>query len=161
MSDVADASGASAATDHRGRPRIVVTGMGVKSPAGQTVDDMWAGLLAARSAAAPVTLFDASAHSVGFACEVRDFDPEADVGPKEVRRTDRTALLGLAAAADAIAAATAAGPFGVEPVRCGVVAGSGIGGIRTMEDQVIGYAEKGPGKVGPFLVPMMMANATA
>jgi 3-oxoacyl-[acyl-carrier-protein] synthase II len=52
-------------------------------------------------------------------------------------------------------------PFGVPPVRCGVVAGSGIGGIRTLEDQVIGYAAKGPGKVGPFLVPMMMANATA
>jgi 3-oxoacyl-[acyl-carrier-protein] synthase II len=157
---VSDASGTSA-TDHRGRPRVVVTGMGVKSPAGQTVDDMWAGLLAAKSAAAPVTLFDASDHSVGFACEVADFDPLPYVGPKEVRRTDRTALLGLAAAADAIAAATAASPFGVAPVRCGVVAGSGIGGIRTLEDQVIGYAAKGPSKVGPFLVPMMMANATA
>jgi 3-oxoacyl-[acyl-carrier-protein] synthase II len=149
------------ATDHRGRPRVAVTGMGVKSPAGQTVEDMWAGLLAARSAAAPVTLFDPSAHTVGFACEVTDFDPLPYVGPKEVRRTDRTALLGLAAAADAIAAATATSPFGVDPVRCGVVAGSGIGGIRTLEDQVIGYAEKGPSKVGPFLVPMMMANATA
>ncbi len=149
------------ATDHRGRPRVAVTGMGVKSPAGQTVDDMWAGLLAARSAAAPVTLFDPSAHTVGFACEVTDFDPLPYVGPKEVRRTDRTALLGLAAAADAIAAATASSPFGVDPVRCGVVAGSGIGGIRTLEDQVIGFAEKGPSKVGPFLVPMMMANATA
>jgi len=158
---MADATGPSAATDHRGRPRVVVTGMGVKSPAGQTVDDMWAGLLAGRSAAAPVTLFDAADHTVGFACEVRDFDPTAYVGPKEVRRTDRTALLGLAAAADAIADATRAAPFGVEPVRCGVVAGSGIGGIRTLEDQVIGYAEKGPSKVGPFLVPMMMANATA
>jgi 3-oxoacyl-[acyl-carrier-protein] synthase II len=151
----------SAATDHRGRPRVVVTGMGVKSPAGQTVDDLWAGLLAARSAAAPITLFDASAHSVGFACEVRDFDPEAYVGPKEVRRTDRTSLLGLGAAADAIAAATAASPFGVDPMRCAVVAGSGIGGIRTLEDQVVGFAEKGPSKVGPFLVPMMMPNATA
>jgi 3-oxoacyl-[acyl-carrier-protein] synthase II len=151
----------SAATDHRGRPRVVVTGMGVKSPAGQTVDDLWAGLLAARSAAAPITLFDASAHSVGFACEVRDFDPEAYVGPKEVRRTDRTSLLGLGAAADAVAAATAASPFGVDPMRCAVVAGSGIGGIRTLEDQVVGFAEKGPSKVGPFLVPMMMPNATA
>lgn len=149
------------ATDHRGRPRVAVTGMGVKSPAGQTVEDMWTGLLAARSAAAPVTLFDPSAHTVGFACEVTDFDPLPYVGPKEVRRTDRTALLGLAAAADAIAAATASSPFGVDPVRCGVVAGSGIGGIRTLEDQVIGFAEKGPTKVGPFLVPMMMANATA
>ena len=154
-------AGGTAATDHRGRRRVVVTGMGVKSPAGQTVEDMWAGLLAARSAAAPVTLFDAGDHSVGFACEVTGFDPVPYVGPKEVRRTDRTSLLGLAAAADAIAAATATSPFGVDPVRCGVVAGSGIGGIRTLEDQVIGYAEKGPSRVGPFLVPMMMANATA
>ncbi|HEX6421961.1 MAG TPA: beta-ketoacyl-ACP synthase II [Acidimicrobiales bacterium] len=156
-----EARAAGAATDHRGRPRVVVTGMGVKSPVGLTLDELWDGLLAARSPAAPVTLFDASAHTVGFACEVRGFDPVAYVGPKEVRRTDRAALLGLAAAADAIAQATEAAPFGVDPVRCGVVAGSGIGGIRTLEDQVIGYAEKGPGKVGPFLVPMMMANATA
>ncbi|HEX6417182.1 MAG TPA: beta-ketoacyl-ACP synthase II [Acidimicrobiales bacterium] len=156
-----EAPARAAATDHRGRPRVVVTGMGVKSPAGLTVDDMWEGLLAARSAAAPITLFDPAEHSVGVACEVRGFDPVAYVGPKEVRRTDRAALLGVAAAADAIAQATAAGPFGVDPVRCGVVAGSGIGGIRTLEDQVVGYAQKGPGKVGPFLVPMMMANATA
>jgi 3-oxoacyl-[acyl-carrier-protein] synthase II len=154
-------TGTPGALDHRGRPRVVVTGMGVKTPAGLTVDALWDGLLAARSAAAPVTLFDASAHSVDFACEVAGFDPVDYVGPKEVRRTDRTSLLGIAAAADAIAQATESGPFGVDPVRCGVVAGSGIGGIRTLEDQVIGYAEKGPGKVGPFLVPMMMANATA
>ncbi len=147
--------------DHRGRPRVVVTGLGVKTPAGLTVDDLWDGLLAARSAAATVTLFDPAAHSVGFACEVTGFDPVAYVGPKEVRRTDRTSLLGIAAADDAIAQATADAPFGVAPVRCGVVAGSGIGGIRTLEDQVLGYAEKGPSKVGPFLVPMMMANATA
>lgn len=151
----------SRATDHRGRPRVVVTGMGVKAPAGQTVDDLWTGLLAARSTAAPITLFDASRHSVGFACEVAGFDPLAYVGPKEVRRTDRTALLGIAASDDALAQATAAAPFGVDPVRCAVVAGSGIGGIRTLEDQVIGYAGNGPSKVGPFLVPMMMANATA
>jgi 3-oxoacyl-[acyl-carrier-protein] synthase II len=78
-----------------------------------------------------------------------------------VRRTDRTGLLGLAAAADAVAAATKDAPLGADPVRCAVVAGSGIGGIRTLEDQVVGYAAKGPGKVGPFLVPMMMPNATA
>jgi 3-oxoacyl-[acyl-carrier-protein] synthase II len=148
-------------TDHRGRPRVAVTGMGVKCPAGLTVDEMWDGLLAARAAAGPVTLFDASDHSVGFACEVRGFDPEPYLGPKEVRRTDRVSLLGIAAAADAIAQATEAAPFGVDPVRCGVVAGSGIGGIRTLEDQVVGFAEKGPKVVGPFLVPMMMANATA
>jgi 3-oxoacyl-[acyl-carrier-protein] synthase II len=97
------------------------------------------------------------------------------VGPKEVRRTDRAALLAIAAAADAVgeAAGVSMDPvgellpapspddFGTDPVRCAVVAGSGIGGIRTLEDQVIGYAERGPGRVSPFLVPMMMPNASA
>jgi 3-oxoacyl-[acyl-carrier-protein] synthase II len=150
-----------ASTDHRGRTRVVVTGMGVKAPGGLTVDELWASLLAARPAAAPVTLFDASELSVGIACEVTGFEPTDYVGPKEVRRTDRVSLLGIAASSDALAAATAAGPFAVEPLRCGVVAGSGIGGIRTLEDQIVTYAHKGPSKVGPFLVPMMMANATA
>jgi 3-oxoacyl-[acyl-carrier-protein] synthase II len=150
-----------APTDHRGRPRVVVTGMGVKAPTGLTAEDLWDGLLAAASKAAPVTLFDASRHSVGFACEVPGFDPVPYVGPKEPRRTDRASLLGVAAAADAIAQATANAALGADPLRCGVVAGSGVGGIRTLEDQVITYAEKGPTKVGPFLVPMMMANATA
>jgi 3-oxoacyl-[acyl-carrier-protein] synthase II len=167
-------------TDHRGRPRVAVTGLGVKTPAGQTVDRHWETVLAGRPTAAPITLFDADRHSVGFACEVRDFDPVPYVGPKEVRRTDRAALLGLAAATDALADATgidgtgapggtddgllpAASPddLDADALRCAVVAGSGIGGIRTLEDQVIGYADKGPSRVGPFLVPMMMPNATA
>ena len=148
-------------TDHRGRPRVVVTGMGVKAPTGLTVEDLWDGLLAAEARAAPVTSFDASRHTVGFACEVPGFDPVPYVGPKEPRRTDRASLLGVAAAADAIAQATGDVPLGADPLRCGVVAGSGVGGIRTLEDQVILYADKGPTKVGPFLVPMMMANATA
>jgi 3-oxoacyl-[acyl-carrier-protein] synthase II len=135
--------------------------MGVKAPTGLTVDELWSGLLAGRSAAGPITLFDAAEHSVGFACEVPGFDAVPYVGPKEVRRTDRATLLGIAAAADALAAAEVDAPLGADPQRCGVVAGSGVGGIRTLEDQVIGYAERGPSKVGPFLVPMMMANATA
>ncbi len=154
-------SAAPDATDHRGRPRVAVTGMGVKAPGGLTVDELWDSLIAARPAAGPVTSFDAAEHSVGFACEVDGFDPVPYVGPKEVRRTDRAALLGIAAAADAVDQATADAARGADPLRCGVVAGSGIGGIRTLEDQVIGYAERGPSKVGPFLVPMMMANATA
>src|SRR5918995_1793419 len=134
-------------TDHRGRPVVAITGLGVKTPAGQTVDDMWETLVAARPAAGTITLYDASDHSVGFACEVRDFDAVPYVGPKEVRRTDRTALLGLAAATDAVADACAtsdaadgssrapddpagAGDLGADPLRCAVVGGSGIGGIR-------------------------------
>ncbi len=154
---------------------MVVTGLGVKTPAGLTVEEFWDTLLAARSAAAPITLYDASRHSVGFACEVRGFDAVPYVGPKEVRRTDRAALLAVAAAADALGDAAAIGvdaadellptpspdDLAADPLRCAVVAGTGIGGIRTLEDQVIGYAEKGPGRVGPFLVPMMMPNAAA
>ncbi|HKA83278.1 MAG TPA: beta-ketoacyl-ACP synthase II [Acidimicrobiales bacterium] len=170
------ATEAAAPTDHRGRLRVAVTGIGVKTPAGQTVDELWDTLVAARPAAAPITLYDASRHSVGFACEVRGFDAAPYVGPKEVRRTDRAALLAVAAAADALGDATAVGmdptasellpapspdDLGADPVRCAVVAGSGIGGIRTLEDQVIGYAERGPSRVGPFLVPMMMPNASA
>jgi 3-oxoacyl-[acyl-carrier-protein] synthase II len=156
-------------TDHRGRPRVVVTGMGVKAPAGLTVDTLWATMLAATPMAAPITLFDTTEHSVKIACEVRDFDPVPYVGPKEVRRTDRATLLAVAAATDAIVDAGAAPGGGAggddglaAPLhRRGVVAGSGVGGIRTLEDQVISYAEKGPMRTSPFLVPMMMANAPA
>jgi 3-oxoacyl-[acyl-carrier-protein] synthase II len=147
--------------DHRDRPRVAVTGLGVKTPAGQTVEDMWRTLLAGEPTAGPITLYDTSAHGVNLACEVRDFDPVPYVGPKEPRRTDRAALLGVAAAIDAIADATSGAELGADPLRCAVVGGSGVGGLRTLEDQVIGYASKGPERVSPFLVPMMMANATA
>ncbi|HEY3139673.1 MAG TPA: beta-ketoacyl-ACP synthase II [Acidimicrobiales bacterium] len=142
----------------------MVTGIGVKTPAGQSVDAFWQTVLEGKSMAAPLTLFDASAHTVGFGCEVRDFDPIPYVGPKEVRRTDRAGLLGMAAAFDAITEASDgadSGHLGTPPHRRGVVAGSGVGGIRTLEDQVIEYASRGPTRVSPFLVPMMMVNATA
>lgn len=147
--------------DHRGRARVAVTGIGAKTPAGLTVDELWERVLAATPTAAPITLFDASEHSVPYACEVPGFDAVPYVGPKEVRRTDRATLLGLTAAADALAQANADAPLDADPARCGVVAGSGVGGIRTLEDQVLGYAERGPSRTSPFLVPMMMPNATA
>ncbi|MEY2424429.1 MAG: 3-oxoacyl-[acyl-carrier-protein] synthase, partial [Actinomycetota bacterium] len=140
------------------RRRVVVTGMGVKSPAGNTIDAFWETLLRAeKTAAGPVERVDASGWPVPFACEVKDFDPEQYVEPKEVRRTDRVALLGIAAAADALAQA---GTFGVDPARIGVVAGTGVGGLETQEREEIVVYEKGPTRVSPFLVPMMMANAT-
>lgn len=145
-------------TDHRGRPRVVVTGRGVCTPAGSDLDGFWQALLAARSAAARVSAFDPSEHRVQIACEVRDVDLEAIVGPKEARRTDRVSLLALAAAS---AALTEAGDLAVDPARAGVVAGSGIGGIGTLEVQIALVAERGPDRVSPFLVPMMMPNAPA
>ena len=93
-----------------------------------------------------------------FGCEINDFDPVPYLGPKESRRVDRAAQLGYAASADALADA---GDPGVDPARGGVIAGTGIGGLITLEEQVKIYIEKGPDRVSPFFVPMMMANATA
>jgi len=140
------------------RTRVAVTGMGVKTPAGCDLESYWATLLAGRSAAAPIRRFDASDMPVRFACEVADFDSNAYLEYKEARRTDRVAQLGFAAAADALADA---GDPGADPARCGVVAGTGVGGLITQEEQEQILFKSGPSRVSPFLVPMMMANATA
>jgi 3-oxoacyl-[acyl-carrier-protein] synthase II len=137
---------------------VAVTGMGIKSPAGCDLETFWAALLAGRSFAAPIRRIDASALPVGFACEIADFEPEPYLGYKEARRTDRVAQIGFAAAADALADA---GDPGTDPARCGVVVGTGVGGLITQEEQEQELFSRGPQRVSPFLVPMMMANATA
>ncbi len=142
--------------DHRGRPRVAITGLGVKSPAGNDVETFWQTVLSARSQAAAITRFDASELPVNFACEVTDYDPTTYVAPKEVRRLDRVSQFAIGAAVDALADA---GDVGADPARCGVVAGSGIGGIITFEEQAVAYATKGYRGVSPFLVPMFMPNA--
>jgi 3-oxoacyl-[acyl-carrier-protein] synthase II len=132
--------------------------MGVKTPAGLDVDSFWARLLEGRSTAAPLKRFDGSGLPVGFACEVgEDFDPAAYLGYKEARRADRVAHLGVAAAIDAVGMA---GTLNADPDRCGVVGGTGVGGLATQEAEEQVLMEKGPTRVSPFLVPMMMANAT-
>jgi 3-oxoacyl-[acyl-carrier-protein] synthase II len=121
-------------------------------------------LVAGRSTAGPIEGFDASEHPVKHACEIRDFDAEATFGFKEARRLDRAAQLGVAAARDAVAQAFGDGGFaasGVDPARAGVIGGTGIGGLHTLEEQVTLYNAKGPTRVSPLLVPMLMANATA
>jgi 3-oxoacyl-[acyl-carrier-protein] synthase II len=138
--------------------RVAVTGIGVKTPAGNDLDTFWSTLVAARSMAGPITRYDASALPVRFGCEVHDFDPTAYLGTKEARRVDRVTQLGFAAASDALADA---GEIGADPARSAVIVGTGIGGLITLEEQVSIYREKGPGRVSPFFVPMMMANATA
>ena len=147
----------SPAVDHRGRPRVAVTGLGVKSPAGNDVASFWETVLAGRSMAANIERFDTTDLPVRFACEVKDFDPVEYLGPKEVRRVDRNAQLGFAAGIDAF---RDAGDTGADPARCAVVAGVGIGGLTTLEDQEKVLIERGPTRVTPFLVPMMMPNAT-
>ncbi|MGI9079301.1 MAG: beta-ketoacyl-ACP synthase II [Acidimicrobiales bacterium] len=140
------------------RHRVAITGLGVKSPAGCDLDSFWSTLVAGRSCAAPIRRIDVSALPVGFACEINDFDPEAYLGYKQARRTDRVAQIGFGAAADAFASA---GELAVDPARCGVVCGTGVGGLITQEEQEQELFTRGPSRVSPFLVPMMMANATA
>jgi 3-oxoacyl-[acyl-carrier-protein] synthase II len=140
------------------RVRVAVTGMGVKTPAGNDLATFWNTLASGRSCAATITRLDPSPLPVRFGCEVRDFDPAAYLGPKEARRVDRVTQLGFAAAADALADA---GEIGADPARSAVIMGTGIGGLITLEEQIGVYQSKGAARVSPFLVPMMMANATA
>jgi 3-oxoacyl-[acyl-carrier-protein] synthase II len=140
------------------RPRVAITGMGVKTPAGTDLQGFWATLLAGRSTAAPIRRVDPAGLPVRFACEVADFDPSAYFDSKETRRTDRVAQLAFAAAADALADA---GELGADPARCGVVAAAGVGGLITQEEQEYNLFSKGPSRVSPMLVPMMMPNASA
>lgn len=146
------------AADARGRARVAIVGMGVKTPAGNDLESFWSTLVAAEAQAAAWTLIDPETVPVKFGCEVKDFDPVEYLGPKESRRQDRVAQLGFGAAADA---AKQAGELGADPARCAVVVGTGIGGLSTLEAQISLYNDKGAERVSPFLVPMMMANATA
>jgi 3-oxoacyl-[acyl-carrier-protein] synthase II len=154
MTDVSAAE----ARDHRGRVRVAVTGMGVKTSAGTDLDTFWSTLVSGQSTAAGISRYDPSDLPVRFGCEVRDFDPTEYLGAKEARRVDRVTQLGFAAAADALASA---GEHRCDPARSAVIVGTGVGGLITLEEQVGIYHDKGASRVSPFLVPMMMANATA
>ncbi len=147
------------AVDHRGRPRVVVTGIGVKTPAGTQVEAFWERLRSGESAAQDIQRFDASDLPVTFGAEVHDFDPATYFGPKEARRQDRVTQLGFGAAADALA--DAGGDLGADPSRSAVIFATGIGGLHTLEENERIYLEKGASRVSPFFVPMMMPNATA
>jgi len=144
--------------DQRGRPRVVVTGAGVKTPAGNDIASFWEQLRAGRASARTIESFDPAGLSITFAGEVRDFDAVEYFGPKEARRQDRVTQLGFGAAADALGDA---GELGADPSRCAVIIATGVGGLHTLEENQRLYTEKGPSRVSPFFVPMMMPNATA
>jgi 3-oxoacyl-[acyl-carrier-protein] synthase II len=139
--------------------RVVITGVGLVTPIGLDPESTWSGLLAGASGAGPITIFDATDQAVRFACEVKDFDPEAYMDRKEVRRTDRFVQFALATAQQAIEAARLDGQLpGPAPNRVGVVVGSGIGGLPLLEDQHRKLLEKGPSRVSPFFIPMFIAD---
>ncbi|MEW5875775.1 MAG: beta-ketoacyl-ACP synthase II [Candidatus Zixiibacteriota bacterium] len=144
----------------RPRQRIVITGMGIVAPNGNNLDDYWKALVEGRSGAGPITRFDATQFSTRIACEVKDIDFSNVADKKELRRLDRAQLLALAAAEEAIRHAG----LNFEQLdrnRCGVVIGSGIGGIDTFEKQHQALLSQGPGRVSPFFIPMMIIDMCA
>jgi 3-oxoacyl-[acyl-carrier-protein] synthase II len=137
--------------------RVVITGLGLVTPVGLTVEDTWTNLLAGRSGAAPITKFDPSRLQVRFACEVKGFDPLSCLERKEAKRMDLFTQFAMAAAQQAVAQAGLEGKF-PSPERSGVVIGSGIGGMMTFEEQCLIYLQKGPDRVSPFFVPMFIPD---
>ena len=140
-----------------GLQRVVVTGLGAVTPIGNTVSDYWDGLSSGRNGVAGITLFDASAHACRFAAEVKDFDPTGFLEAKEAKRWDRFCKFGVVAAKQAVADAGLA-ITDANADRIGVSIGSGVGGLLTMETQAHVLEGKGPGRVSPFTVPMMIPN---
>ncbi len=142
------------------RKRVVVTGLGCVSPVGNTAAETWEALIVGKSGAAPITHFDASRHKTRFAAEVKGFDGPALFGAREARKMDRFAQFATAAALEALAQAN----FTVNESnrdRVGVLIGSGIGGIITLLQEVDTLRERGPDRVSPFLVPMMISDSAA
>jgi 3-oxoacyl-[acyl-carrier-protein] synthase II len=138
--------------------RVVITGLGAITPLGNNVADYWQGLVNGVSGAAPITLFDASKFKTRFACEVKDFDPGKYLDRKEARKLDRFSQLAIASSEEAVQDAGLLNA-GLDPDRIGVIWGSGIGGLRTFLDEVIGFA-KGDGtpRFNPFFIPKMIAD---
>jgi 3-oxoacyl-[acyl-carrier-protein] synthase II len=138
--------------------RVVVTAMGLVSPCGGTVAEGWANIVAGRSGIGRITAFDVSAYDSQIGGEVKNFDPERFMDKKDARRTDRSVQLAMAAAAEAME--------GIEGTqfdadRFGTIIGSGIGGIRTFEQQHEALMLKGPSRISPFFIPMMISDMAA
>jgi len=141
------------------RKRVVITGMGAITPIGHSVSDYWHGLKAGQSGVSEVTCFDTTDFPTRIAGEVRGFDPETIVDKKEARRTSRFILLALKASLEAVADSG----LDIAPIaeKVGIEIGSGIGGIEILEQTAIALAQKGPTRVSPFTVPMMIPDMAA
>ena len=141
--------------------RVVITGLGAITPVGNGKENFYNALLAGQSGIGPITHFDASEYATRIAGEVKDFDvTEFGVDKKDARRMDRSSALAIGAAV--MAADDAKLALDEEDLdRCGTVVGTGIGGIDSIHDVYVTLFDKGPGRVSPFAVPMMIANMVA
>jgi 3-oxoacyl-[acyl-carrier-protein] synthase II len=138
--------------------RVVITGIGVISPVGSDLKTFWNNLVEGRSGIKPITQFDASSFDCHIAGEVPDFEPSRYFqNPKDVRRTDRFAQFAMGCAKLAFED-SGLDLERVDKTRCGVLVGSGIGGLRSLEDQHTILMNKGASRVSPFMVPMMIVN---
>lgn len=140
--------------------RVVVTGLGAITPIGNTVEEYWNGLVNGVNGIDEITAFDASNSEVKLAAEVKNFDPKQHMDPKEARRMDRYCQLAMAAAKEAMEMSA----LDVETMdhnRFGVIVGSGIGGLQTLENEHKKMLEKGPKRVNPLLIPMIISNMAA
>ena len=145
---------------NRQNKRVVITGLGAITPIGKNLEDYWEGLLQGRNGVGQVTLFDASKHACQIAAEVKDFDPHQYLDKKDAKRMDRFAQFGVCASKQALADAD----FVIDELnadRVGVLIGTGVGGLKVMEEQNENLITKGPRKVSPFTIPMMIANMAA
>jgi 3-oxoacyl-[acyl-carrier-protein] synthase II len=142
------------------RRRVVVTGVGALTPLGLDLASTWDGILAGRSAAAPITRFDVSSHDTKFACDVPGFDASRWFKPQEARRLDPYTQY-LIVAADEAMKHSGIDIGREDPTRAGCILGTGIGGINELENTKMVFVERGPGRVSPFFIPKMMSNALA
>jgi len=137
--------------------RVVVTGVGLVTPLGVGVENVWQRILRGESGVGPITRFDASQHETKFAAEVREFKPEDYISPKEIKRMDLFIQYALTAAK--IAMEDSGLDMGKEDAeRVGVIVGTGLGGLPTLEKYHSILLERGPGRISPFFIPMLIAN---
>ena len=137
--------------------RVVVTGMGLLTPIGNTVEENWQAILAGRSGIGPITRFDPGPYATRFAGEIKNFDVSRFLDSKEVRRNDRYVHYAVAAADEALADA-ALEPSTLPLERTGIIIGSGMGGLESFEHNVRALFERGPRRVSPYFVPLVIAN---
>lgn len=140
--------------------RVVVTGMGAVTPIGNNTADLWKSIKNGVCGIDKVTRFDVSEYKTQIAGEVKNFEPTDFIEKKEARKMDRYTQLALVAASEAVAQ-SGLNMEEEDPWRVGVITGSGIGGITTFEEQHQTLLERGPGRVSPFFIPMMIANMAA
>jgi 3-oxoacyl-[acyl-carrier-protein] synthase II len=140
--------------------RIVVTGIGAITPLGASVPAFWDGLISGRSGIRTITRFEHSQFDVHFGGECLDFNPADCIDPRMIKRMDRFTQFAVAAAKQAVAEAGLQ-PGGFDPLRAGVIVGTGIGGLTEIEEQFVRLLQKGPSKVSAFTIPKLMANASS